>query len=86
MAAILSQPQCVEFVNGQGHLPYSLWSTDTTGSGNGLSCFCAKPESELMLNYFEICAKVQYIFIEENAAENVICKMAAISFGPQCVT
>ena len=52
----------------------------------------AKPLSEPLLEYCSLGNKLQwninrnsYIFIHENALENVVCKMASILSRPQCV-
>ena len=39
----------------------------------------------LWTNFSEILSKIYTFFIQENAFENVVCEMAAISSGPQCV-
>ena len=70
----------------------------TIGSDNGLApvrrLFVAKPLSEPMLGYCQLDPKEQtyenfntnsYIFIHENAFENVLCEMAAILSRPQYV-
>ena len=39
----------------------------------------------LVINFNEIWIKIQTYFIQENAFENDVCKMAAILYRPQCV-
>ena len=36
-------------------------------------------------NFCETLSEIQYIFIQENTFENVICEMATILSQPQCV-
>ena len=36
-------------------------------------------------NFSEILIEIFYIFIQENAFENIVCKMAGILSRPQCV-
>ena len=53
----------------------------------------AKPSPELMVTYYpldpqHISSKFQFkckLVFQENAIENVICKMSAISFRPKCI-
>ena len=42
----------------------------------------AKPLSDAVYNFSEICNKVQAIAIKEDELENAACKMAAILFQP----
>ena len=65
------------------------------GSDNGLSPGRRQAiiwtNAEMLLiqtlerNFCETLSEIQYIFIQENTSENVICEMAAILSQPQCV-